>query len=53
MINSELFSRSQQEILKRKFSKNQADMIVEVFCNADMGSEKLFSHLQVMIQQSV
>lgn len=53
VINSELFSRLEQEILKCKFSKNQADMIIEGFCNADMGSEKLFSHLQVMIQQSV
>ena len=53
VINSELSSRLEKEIIKCKFSKNQADMIIEGFCNADIESEKLFSHSQVMIQQSV
>ena len=53
LVNSELFDRLEQEILKCKFSKNQADMIIEGFCNADMGSQELFSYLQAMIQQSV
>ena len=46
VINSETSSRLEKEIIKCKFSKNQADMIIEGFCNADIESEKLFSHLQ-------
>lgn len=51
--NPNFFCRLEEEILQWKFKEDHAIMIEEGFCNAEMGSQELFSHLQAMTQQSV
>ena len=49
LANPELFHCLEEQVLQcNYFTENQAIMIEEGFQNADMGSEELFSHLQMM-----
>ena len=52
LTNPELFCHLEEGILRLSFSKNQASMIYEGFCIADMGSKELLAHLDTMMQQS-
>lgn len=52
LTNPELFHHLEEGILRLKFSKNQASMIYEGFCDADMGSKELLAYLDAIMQQS-